>query len=134
MDDIYSALSEYERKLQEELKKIIRKNDVTPADVQMAKEVICLLLKMREYTEGRSYFDGEESRRSYRRMPRISYNRGRDSMNSRSYSRDGSYENGNSRHSITDRMVDRLESMMDETGSQYERDTISEWIDYLRNS
>lgn len=37
-------------------------------------------------------------------------------------------------HSIKDRMVDRLESMMDEAQTDYERQTIAEWVHRLRMS
>ena len=40
---------------------------------------------------------------------------------------------GYSGHSIKDRMVDRLESMMDEAHSDYERQAIAEWIAKIQN-
>lgn len=40
-----------------------------------------------------------------------------------SFSNDGS-----SRHSINDRIVDQLERMMDSAGSEYERNVLSGWI------
>lgn len=42
--------------------------------------------------------------------------------------------NENSGHSIKDRMISRLEHMMDETDSDYERDEISSYIRKLEMS
>ena len=36
-------------------------------------------------------------------------------------------------HSIQDRMVDRLERMIDEAQSEHERQTVKDWINRLRN-
>lgn len=53
---------------------------------------------------------------------------------SRGGSYEGSYEGGGSmsRHSIEDRMVAKLEGMMDTSGSDYERQKIGEWINKIR--
>lgn len=59
----------------------------------------------------RRYYDGGSSARSY----------GGNSM-SRDYSG----------HSIQDRMIDRLERMMDEAQSENERQTVRDWINRLR--
>ena len=53
---------------------------------------------------------------------------------SRGYARYNSYNNynrGMSGHSIKDRMIDKLESMIDEAQSDYERKTVMEWIERL---
>ena len=42
-----------------------------------------------------------------------------------------SMSDGVSRHSINDRIVDKLEHMMDESGSEYERSVISGWIEKI---
>lgn len=59
-------------------------------------------------------------------------NRYHDGASTRRYY-DGNSNNGYSGHSIQDRMVDRLERMMDEAQSEHERQTVREWINRLRN-
>ena len=58
-------------------------------------------------------------------------------MTGRYVSRDGryndSYDRGYSGHSIGDRAVDRLEKMMDDAGSEFERETIKRYISMIRN-
>jgi len=44
------------------------------------------------------------------------------------------YEHDRSNHSIEDRMVDSLERMMDNAGSEYERQQIQAWIHKMRTS
>lgn len=69
--------------------------------------------------------------------PETSYERGRSPMTGRYVSRDGryndSYDRGYSGHSIGDRAVDRLEKMMDDAGSEFERETIKRYISMIRN-
>lgn len=45
-----------------------------------------------------------------------------------------SYRDGYSGHSIKDRMVARLEDMMDEAKTDHERQTVSEWINRLQSN
>lgn len=62
---------------------------------------------------------------SGRRMPRMNTSYG---MNNGSY---GMYR-GYSGHSIQDRMIACLEKMMDETDSEYERQTVARYIEKLK--
>jgi hypothetical protein len=93
------------------------------------------------YEEANDSYRRGRSRTTGRYVSRDSRD-SRDSMDGyRSESWDGSrasrrssrrsYENGYSGHSIKDRMVDQLESMMDDAKSEYEKQSISKWIDKL---
>ena len=86
------------------IKPIINKGaSMTPNDLEILSKAVCILEKI----NGNSYNSGH-STRYY-----------------------GTHH-GYSGHSITDRMIDRLESMMDETQSDYERQTIRDWINRLK--
>lgn len=61
-----------------------------------------------------------------------SYRRGRSPVTGRYISR--GHEDGHSGHSIMDRMIASLESMYDEAKTDHEKQTVSEWINRLRNS
>ena len=96
---------------------------------------------MQEVENGMMYEDNGYSSMSY--DERSSKRRGRNSMNGQymsrrnveSYNDSGysnrNYDRGKSGHSIKDRMIDRLERMMDEAGSDYERGEIGKWIERL---
>lgn len=132
MDETFEVLNELERELVTELKKLTKKGDLNPVEVENANKAVCLLSKIKEYKyDG---MDNVEPSRSYSNNSwNNGYSRNRNSMRrSRMTSNMGMpYENANSYHSIKDRMIDKLESMMDEASSQYERDTIGDWINYL---
>ena len=89
----------------------------------------------------RSYGDeyGDHSGRRYYHdsYGHESYRRGRSPVTGRYISRgedNMSYHDGYSGHSIKDRMVARLEDMMDEAKTDHERQTVSQWIDRLRSN
>lgn len=115
------------RKLVEkELDKIAQKGDMSAAELKVATDAVCLLEKIGrvEYMD-----DYEEDGASGHYWPRYnSYDR--------SYGRysghDNYYDRGRSGHSIKDRMIDKLEGMMDEAQSDYERQTIMKYIDGMR--
>lgn len=114
------------------LRNLQKKGDLNPVEVENANKAVCLLTKIKEYK-----YDGMDDVEPSRSYSNNSWNNGyshnRNSMRrSRMTSNMGMpYENANSYHSIKDRMIDKLESMMDEASSQYERDTIGDWINYL---
>jgi len=90
------------------IKPIINKGaSMSPNDLEILSKAVCILEKINGITDGNSYNSGH-STRYY-----------------------GTHH-GYSGHSITDRMIDRLESMMDETQSDYERQTIRDWINRLK--
>lgn len=82
------------------------------------------------YVSRRAYpmYDGyiaygdEESERAYR-------NDGGSTNGSRSYNR--SMRDGRSMHSINDQMVQKLEGLMDQAGSDYERAKVMDVIDHI---
>lgn len=145
-----------EKQIKRELEKISQKADISPQELENATKAVCLLQKMQEVEEGMmDYEDGYSSRSSYNE--RSSRRRGRNQINGQYMSRrsgeggmsynssyDDGYSNGysdwysnryydsrRSGHSIKDRMIDRLEHMMDEAGSDYERGEIKRWIERL---
>lgn len=133
MDNTESLMRLYEL-LGQELKRIVDKGSISPAELENAYKAVCLMEKIDEMTgmdggyseTGYSYDDHWRSGR-----------RGRSPVTGRYISRNGRSmrgENGNSGHSIKDRMISRLEHMMDETDSDYERDEISSYIRKLEMS
>jgi hypothetical protein len=113
-----NVLDELYELLELELKKLVKKETLTPVEIDNASKAVCLMEKIKNLQNG-SYDQYEGS--SGRRM--------RNPMNGR-YMGD---QRGYSGHSIKDRMVDRLESMMDEAHSDYERQVIADWIAKIQN-
>lgn len=143
----------------ESLKGLVKKGELSPTELQNAKEAVCLMekiekLKMGSFEEPEDgYSMGYSANRSYAYMPDPyinSYRRGRSPYTGRYVSRDymprdhysmdyndhmsrDRYDVGYSGHSIADRAVDRLESMMDEAKTEYERDMVKRFIALIRN-
>ena len=135
MDEHMDALYKFGELLDREIEKMTEKGSLNPSDLEVADKAICLSIKIHDHVsgmpeeeyEGRSGFympwhHGSYGMRSY------GSNSYRDN-DSRSY---GRYMNGMSGHSIKDRMIDRLEAMMDEAKTEYERQQIMEEIANLR--
>lgn len=136
----YKTLDELNDLIEEELKKMVKKGDLSPNELEAANKAVCLMEKIIMLREGGYSEDGSymgRSSRMYPTYPETSYERGRSPMTGRYVSRDGryndSYDRGYSGHSIGDRAVDRLEKMMDDAGSDFERDTIKRYISMIRN-
>lgn len=136
------TLDELKEMLEVEMKKISRKGDISPADLENIEKAVCIIAKINTIEDGGYPMDGEMSHGMYYDND-MSYRRGRSMTTGRYMSRDygpgrvrmeGSYERGYSGHSIKDRMIDRLEAMMDEAKSEYERNTVAEWIARLETS
>ena len=106
-----------------EMKKMVKKGDLSAVELKNATDSACLLMKLEELQMGE--FDDEGYSESYNHGR--SYRRGRSPRNGRYVS----MSDGVSRHSINDRIVDKLEHMMDESGSEYERSVISGWIEKI---
>lgn len=137
------------------LKELVKKGDLSPAELERAEKAVCLMEKLVKLKEGdyaedgysmRSYNRGRYSNRSIDYMPNSymmeypeSYARGRDPNTGRYVSRDYGYSGrryydmGYSGHSIEDRAVDCLEQMMDSAASDYERDVIKRYIRMIRS-
>lgn len=125
--EIEKVLENLEDSISTELEKMVKKGDLTPTEVQNATDAVCLLEKIRKFNgelddEEDEYSERSGSSASYRRG---SYARGRGSRYANRYEH---YERGESRHSINDRIIDRLERMMDDAGSEYERGILAGWI------
>ena len=151
-------LSNLKEMLEEEIRKITKKGDITPAELENMTKTVCLLEKINEleagemdgeYSEGysnrtrmnnmrpmhrQSYGDDFDSYSNY-----ASYERGRSPRTGRyvsrgidSYSHDD-YQghNGYSGHSIRDRMISKLEEMYDDAKTDHERETVDMWIKRL---
>ncbi len=125
--EIEKVLENLEDSISTELEKMVKKGDLTPTEVQNATDAVCLLEKIRKFNgefddEEDEYSERSDSPASYRRG---SYARGRGRRYANRYEH---YEHGESRHSINDRIIDRLERMMDDAGSEYERGILAGWI------
>lgn len=110
--ELYTVLNDLEKRVVKELEKMNDKGDLNPAELKTITDAVCLLEKIHKIQD-ESEFEYSETRRS---------------PSTGRYMSNGSYRRGYSGHSINDRIVDKLEHMMDEAGSDYERDVISRWI------
>lgn len=147
---------EYSKRLSDlvemELGQLSTKGSLSPNEVCAAKEAYELLIKIKEYAEKCEEEEMGYSERSGGRRMMYSYmpemydpahmyaNNGRYSMGNNngwnnSYGRANWSTNGEySGHSIKDRMIDRLERMVDEAQSEYERKEIMNEIAKLKQS
>ena len=179
------TLERFKEFLEDEVEKIRKKGDITPAELDSSQKAVCTIKMIedmeKEQSEGmmmegdsygysnrnmayrhmpvygsyndrsygdsyRSYNDGYGNGQSGRRYYHDSYDRdesyhgdsyrrGRSPVTGRYISRgDRDYYDGYSGHSIKDRMVARLEAMMDEAKTDHERQTVSEWINRLQSN
>jgi len=145
-----------EKDIEQELDAIIAAGTINAAEVKTLTDAVCLMLKSKEYKE---WLDDEDMGSSYRRGRSpvtgryVSRSRGgsydTDYMSRRgdSYYMDapmhdrprgraydmGMYDLDYSGHSIKDRMIANLETMMDMAGSEYERNEIKAGIDKIQN-
>ena len=106
------ALERMHELLGKEIVRIVEKGDLTPSELENADKAVCLIAKIEDMLGMTGYSSGPD----------------RSPVTGRYISREGSYMHSNSGHSIKDRMISRLEHMMDETDSEYERKEISEYI------
>lgn len=119
--ELDKVLERLEETVTSELEKLNKKPELNPAEIKAATDALCLMEKIQKVQNGMMDDDDEYSE-SYHRGG--SYRRGRSMRTGRFVSN----SNGYSRHSINDRIVDKLERMMDSASSDYERDVISGWI------
>ena len=142
--DVMNKLRE---NVESQLEMLAKKSDLTPTEIENATKALCLLEKIDEYAgESDPSYSGMRYP-SGMMMDDHSFRRGRSSVTGRYVSRgdsrmmDGSYgnygpygdRNGYSGHSVEDRAIAKLESMMDETNSEYERSALSKMITKLRH-
>lgn len=144
------TLDNLKEMLEEELKKISKKGDLSPTDLEHIEKAVCIIDKIKKiedggYSEGmsygRMYYDNDTTYPGF--IDEASYRRGRSPMTGRYVSRDrepnyermrGTYERGYSGHSIKDRMISCLEGMVDEAKTDYERKVVMDWIGKLEMS
>lgn len=147
LDEVFGQLKS---RLEDELRKIVDKGDISARELENATKAVCLLEKL----ESSEKMSGGYSENSYRSHDNSSYRRGRNQNNgqymSRGYhdysgARTGYYDEGNSGrryndggsygeysgHSTKDRMIAKLEQMMDEETGEYERGIIQKWLNRL---
>ena len=112
--ELERALEDLERMVGSELEKLAKKPELNPAEIKNATDAVCLLEKIQK-VKAMSEEEDEYSERMSERGRGMRYSR-------------ASMRRGYSRHSINDRIVDKLERMMDDASSDYERSVLSGWI------
>ena len=128
--ELQKVLKELEDLVATELNKIVKKGELNPAELKNASDAMCLMEKVYEvYEKMGNIQNGGETPNYSERTVSMHYGGYRNPMTGR-YT--NTYNRGYSGHSIQDRMVDKLERMMDEANSEYERNTIAEWIERLK--
>ena len=136
MDKMYSELKDIARN---ELKKLVKKGELSPTEVDAAKNAAVLIEKINKICEQEGYDEGYSQRRMgsysykdepYRRWEIMSYKDGRSDYYPTSYGHDLLMDRPSdySRHSIKDRAIDTLERLMANASSDYERQKIKEYI------
>lgn len=122
-----------------ELEKIVQKGTMTPAELECVYKGVKAINEIDRF-ESAEMMDGGYSERYSEGMPYagmyydsyrapMSYDRGRSMRTGRYISRDS----GMSGHSVKDRAIAALESMVDTAGSDYERQEFIKIIDCVRN-
>ena len=120
----------------DEVRKINAQGELNPTTLEIADTVVDIIKDIMEITEkeGRMGYNDEGSYRgNYNYNTRPSYNyydNGYDSYNHRNNSY--GYDNGYSRHTATDQMIDKLEMMMQDASSK-DKATIQRCIEELKN-
>lgn len=135
-DELYKVLEDLIRSATKELDKIAKKGDITIVEVDNATKALCLIEKAEKLMNGEGFEESMDSYGYYSDPASMSFSRMRSPVTGRYMSRDGGSYARNSRgysgHSINDRMVANLESMMDSASSDYERQLIRDEIDRIR--
>lgn len=143
MDKMYMELKE---NVENALRPITKKDNITPAEIEVSKNAVKLVNEIDKMCEKAKYDEEGYSQRMmdghsygddpYRRWEILSYRGDGRSMAypyypTMTYGRDATYSHTGSdysRHSIKDRAIDTLERLMSEASSEYERQKIKEYI------
>ena len=132
MDNLNEILQNAREAVEDVIKDITSKKDVSPARLEVLMKSLCALdtinsmkQKDKEYSEN-SYRRGR-SRTTGRYMSRDNSNNYYDGNSSRRYNDSSGY----SGHSMKDRMIAKLEEMFDEVNSPHEEKFVQDWIDRL---
>lgn len=149
------SLKKIKQNVEKSINDLGKKNDINPAETKALKDGLealewleAQLQKCEMKENGYSQYSGHDEmyatpRRynitSYRQPHgRMSYGMPMDTqyaMDGRMYPMQyGDMRDGYSRHSIGDRAVACLERMMDETGSDYERQLVRRYIEMIRSA
>lgn len=149
------SLKKIKQNVEKSIMELGKKNDINPAETKALKDggealewLEYQIQKCEMKENGYSQYSGHDEmyatpRRynitSYRQPHgRMSYGTPMDmqyAMDGRMYPMQyGDMRDGYSRHSIGDRAVARLERMMDETGSDYERQLVRRYIEMIRSA
>ena len=138
MDNV--ILEKLTRVVEKELDQLIAKNSLTPAELDTANKAVELMACIKGYEAMIRATECEEPMYSEMSMGHGKYSM-RYPMHMNSYGEPAGYSSTRrdsmgrySGHSIKDRMIDRLERMMDEAGSEYERKEIMDEIARIRQS
>lgn len=133
---MHKVLDDLKHVAKDQLKEIADKKDMSPAELKNAKDAVCLIKEIQEVEQGMDYERGASNRAYHGSYygDWMSDRRGRDADTGRYISRTGPYDMARSGHSIKDRMVDRLESMMDEAKTDYEREEVRRMISQIEMS
>lgn len=161
MEDLKKSLESLKEVLNEEIKKVTKKADITPVELENMTKTLCLIEKIKMIEEGKEYWEDGQSggyygSRSYglvgpawnndirmhdglsgarMRSPSTGRYMSGGNMSGRMYGNSyGMPDPGYSGHSIKDRMIAKLESMYDEAKTDHERQIVDEWIDRLADN
>lgn len=136
--DLIEELCKSAELVKGEVAKIVKKGDLTPAELESLYKAACLAEKLNKCMSGESasygygnsmgdYGYGEPYMHGYNGYSEA---RGRSPVTGRYISR--GMNNGYSGHSIEDRMIAGLEQQMDSAKSDYEREMIRKEIEHIR--
>ena len=132
MDNLNEILQNAREAVEDVIKDITSKKDVSPARLEVLMKSLCALdtinsmkQKDKEYSEN-SYRRGR-SRTTGRYMSRDNSNNYYDGNSSRRYNDSSGY----SGHSMKDRLIAKLEDMFDEVNSPHEEKFVQDCIEML---
>ena len=119
-------------KLEKELSQLLDKHELTISEIELMTDIVCALEKADKILDKEDR--GYSGRMHYDDWYPVSYERGRSMRTGRYVSRGHhDMDMGYSGHSIKDRMIDRLEEMYDEAGTDHERKLIDKWIQRIEH-
>lgn len=132
------VLKKLKKITENDIEKLSAKTNLTPEEHRSLKDALINLAMLEEECQKLMYDeDGSGysmSRPYYPASMGMQYDEGYSGRRMRSHSTGrytGTSYRGYSGHSINDRIIDKLEHMMDEADNDYERQTIAKYIDKL---
>ena len=130
----------------DEVRKINSQGELTPATLEIADTVVDIIkdiMEINEKEEQMSYGGEMSYRGEYNGNYKTPYVQHYDNYSSRSNNYNSynnrndwnntSYDSGYSRHTITEKMINKLEMMMQDATSAQDRSVIQQCIDKLKN-